>query len=106
MHPSWPDRSRLEALAGRLPDLIRFGTSSWTYPGWTGLVAWPDDQRAVGIGERWSWGAAVNLQELNIGVKEWIGTAVYRLTGRMVAARSDDGRVVCGDAPDPAGAPS
>src|SRR5690606_32829109 len=27
MHPSWPDRSRLEALAGQLPDLIRFGTS-------------------------------------------------------------------------------
>lgn len=25
-------------LATRLPDGVRFGTSSWTYPGWTGLV--------------------------------------------------------------------
>jgi uncharacterized protein YecE (DUF72 family) len=38
MHPSWPAPEHLAALAARLPDLIRFGTSSWTYPGWTGLV--------------------------------------------------------------------
>ena len=64
--------------------------------GWTNLVAWPDDVRAVGFGERWGWGVAVNLQELNIAVKEWIGTAVYRLTGKMVPARSEGGRIVCG----------
>ncbi len=36
-----PDDETLEqlaALAARIPPEIRFGTSSWTYPGWQGLV--------------------------------------------------------------------
>jgi uncharacterized protein YecE (DUF72 family) len=33
-----PSIEELRALAGRLPEVLRFGTSSWTYPGWTGLV--------------------------------------------------------------------
>ncbi|MDZ4258879.1 MAG: DUF72 domain-containing protein [Gemmatimonadales bacterium] len=37
-HPTWPDRAELQHLADRLPPLIRLGTSSWTYPGWNGLV--------------------------------------------------------------------
>lgn len=28
----------LRSLSTGLPDLVRFGTSTWTYPGWTGLV--------------------------------------------------------------------
>lgn len=28
----------LDALRARLPSLVRFGTSSWNYPGWQGLV--------------------------------------------------------------------
>ena len=31
-------REDLERLAAGIPPLIRFGTSSWTYPGWKGLV--------------------------------------------------------------------
>lgn len=31
-------RAELEALAARIPGNVRFGPSSWTYPGWTGLV--------------------------------------------------------------------
>lgn len=38
MHPSWPSAQHVTALAAALPDSIRFGTSSWTYPGWTGLI--------------------------------------------------------------------
>ncbi len=38
MHPSWPPREAIERLAESVPPLIHFGTSSWTYPGWTGLV--------------------------------------------------------------------
>lgn len=33
-----PNRRELERLAARIPPLVRFGPSSWTYPGWTGLV--------------------------------------------------------------------
>ncbi len=33
-----PDLEHLAALAAALPELIRFGTSSWTYPGWQGHV--------------------------------------------------------------------
>lgn len=29
-------------------------------------------------------------------MKEWVGTLVYRLTGKMVPARSEGGRIVCG----------
>lgn len=32
------DRTELATLAAALPDEVRFGTSSWTYPGWKGLV--------------------------------------------------------------------
>lgn len=37
-HPTWPDRDEIQRLADQLPPLVRFGTSSWSYPGWTGLV--------------------------------------------------------------------
>ncbi len=33
-----PGRDEIEHLAARIPPLIRFGTSSWTYPGWKGLI--------------------------------------------------------------------
>jgi len=33
-----PTSAELERLAARLPTEVRFGTSTWTYPGWTGLV--------------------------------------------------------------------
>ncbi|MGH7701138.1 MAG: DUF72 domain-containing protein [Gemmatimonadales bacterium] len=36
--PPGPARGELEALAGRLPPGIRFGTSTWTYDGWAGEV--------------------------------------------------------------------
>jgi uncharacterized protein YecE (DUF72 family) len=32
------ERAALRELRARLPDEVRFGTSSWTYPGWQGLV--------------------------------------------------------------------
>ena len=32
------DREEIRALAARVPEQVLFGTSTWTYPGWTGLV--------------------------------------------------------------------
>jgi uncharacterized protein YecE (DUF72 family) len=33
-----PDLSRFERLRARIPPSVRFGTSTWNYPGWRGLV--------------------------------------------------------------------
>jgi len=33
-----PASPRVTDLSGRLPASVRFGTSSWSFPGWTGLV--------------------------------------------------------------------
>jgi len=33
-----PSEEHLRQLAAGLPEVLRFGTSSWTYPGWKGLV--------------------------------------------------------------------
>ncbi len=33
-----PDRAELERLRSNIPELVRFGTSTWNYPGWRGLV--------------------------------------------------------------------
>jgi uncharacterized protein YecE (DUF72 family) len=33
-----PPREQLMAWRERIPSLVRFGTSTWTYPGWAGLV--------------------------------------------------------------------
>lgn len=32
------DRAALASLAATVPELVRLGTSTWTYPGWVGLV--------------------------------------------------------------------
>ncbi|MBV7540607.1 DUF72 domain-containing protein [Acidovorax sp. sic0104] len=37
VHPA-PGHDALRALAAALPQRLRLGTSSWTYPGWKGLV--------------------------------------------------------------------
>jgi uncharacterized protein YecE (DUF72 family) len=40
-----PDRETLAAWRARIPSQIHFGTSTWTYPGWAGLVysrVWPE----------------------------------------------------------------
>jgi uncharacterized protein YecE (DUF72 family) len=41
------DRARV--LAARLPDALAFGTSSWTFPGWAGLV-YPHGLRGTALG--------------------------------------------------------
>lgn len=36
--PGTLDPAELERLRARIPPLVRFGTSTWNYPGWRGLV--------------------------------------------------------------------
>lgn len=33
-----PDLAHFQQLSARIPPLVRFGTSTWNYPGWQGLV--------------------------------------------------------------------
>jgi len=56
-------------------------TGTFCAAGWTGLVPFPVDYRAVGGGGL-GWDFAERLRTLNIAVKEWIGLVAYRLTGR------------------------
>lgn len=41
-----PAPERLRQLTAGLPDAVRFGTSSWTYPGWKGMVYQRDYPKA------------------------------------------------------------
>ncbi|MBM4185832.1 MAG: DUF72 domain-containing protein [Gemmatimonadetes bacterium] len=46
------DPGELTRLAAAVPDVVRFGTSTWTYPGWTGLVyhrSYPASGAAAGM---------------------------------------------------------
>ena len=36
--PDFPTQAELEELRRQIPDGVHFGTSTWTYPGWKGLV--------------------------------------------------------------------
>ena len=62
---------------------------SFERAGWTGLVAWPTDFRAVSdaapawdFRERIDWELAHNLDSLNVVAKEFVGRIVYNLTQR------------------------
>ena len=54
-----PTRDELAELARAIPSEVRFGTSTWTYPGWTGLVysqLYPESKattRMLGEYARW-----------------------------------------------------
>ncbi|MFM7445850.1 MAG: YdcF family protein, partial [Tabrizicola sp.] len=50
--------------------------------GWKGIVAWPVDFRSGDLADgRGIWRLDRNLQALNLGLKEYLGAAVYRVIG-------------------------
>jgi uncharacterized protein YecE (DUF72 family) len=61
-----PDFARFEQLGRRIPPAVRFGTSTWNYPGWRGLVY----QRDYG-----SKGAAAKMLE------EYAAFPLFRTVG-------------------------
>ena len=56
---------------------------SFCAAGWRHLVPYPTDYRAGRVSHGIGWNLAENLEELNIGMKEWLGLLAYRLVGRM-----------------------
>jgi uncharacterized SAM-binding protein YcdF (DUF218 family) len=61
---------------------MRRAVASFCAAGWRNIVPWPTDYRTGGFADRIGWNFALNLNELNLGVREWIGLAAYRLTSR------------------------
>jgi len=55
---------------------------SFCAAGWQDLLAYPTDYRGGTFWDQVGWNFAQNLDELNVGVKEWIGLLAYRITGR------------------------
>jgi uncharacterized SAM-binding protein YcdF (DUF218 family) len=56
---------------------------TFTRQGWEGIVAWPVDFRSGDLADgRGIWRLDRNLQALNLGLKEYLGTMVYRMTGK------------------------
>jgi uncharacterized SAM-binding protein YcdF (DUF218 family) len=53
--------------------------------GWRDVVPYPVDYRARPAGLEVSWDYADHLDDLNTGVREWIGLLVYRITGKTGA---------------------
>jgi uncharacterized SAM-binding protein YcdF (DUF218 family) len=61
---------------------MRRAVASFCAAGWKNIVPWPTDYRTGGFADRIGWNFALNLNDLNTGVKEWIGLAAYSLTRR------------------------
>ena len=59
---------------------MRRAVASFCAAGWKNIVPWPRDYRTGGFTDRIDWNFAFNLDDLNIGVREWIGLAAYSLT--------------------------
>lgn len=58
---------------------------SFCAAGWRNLIPYPVDYRGGELFAQIKWDLAQHLDELNIGVKEWIGHLAYKLTGRTNA---------------------
>ncbi len=59
---------------------MRRAVGSFCAAGWKNIVPWPTDYRTGGFTNRIGWNFALNLDDLNISVREWIGLAAYSLT--------------------------
>jgi uncharacterized SAM-binding protein YcdF (DUF218 family) len=58
---------------------------SFCAAGWQNLIPYPTDYRGGSFWDQIGWSLAKNLVELDIGMKEWVGSLAYRITGRTEA---------------------
>ena len=61
---------------------MRRAVASFCAAGWKNIVPWQTDYRTGGFADRIGWNFASNLNDLNNGMREWIGLAAYNLTSR------------------------
>lgn len=62
---------------------MRRSVESFCAAGWTGITPWPVDFRVLPGGADWRF--VENLFDVTLAIREWVGIAAYRLTGRAVA---------------------
>ena len=77
-------------------------TSAWHMPrsvetfcaaGWTRIIPFPADYLSLPDRKGFDWSFAVRLQHLNLALKEYVGLAAYRWSGRGGATDcAEDGR--------------
>ncbi len=77
-----PDNAEGDLLLVTSAFHMRRAVASFCAAGWKNIVPWPTDYRTGGFADRIGWNFAINLNDLNIGVREWIGLAAYSLTRR------------------------
>lgn len=57
--------------------------NSFEAAGWTGITPWPVDYRSGNLADgRGIWQLDRNLQAVNTAIKEYVGTIVYRVSGK------------------------
>ena len=68
------DRWVLVTSASHMPRAV----ATFCAAGWTGLIPWPTDHRTAAFWPTVGWDLAGHLEDLNAGIKEWVGLLGYR----------------------------
>ena len=63
--------------------------ASFCAAGWTDLVPWPTDYRTARFSQGIGWDLANHLDDLNRGIKEWVGLFAYRILGHASTSEND-----------------
>ncbi|MGG7645460.1 YdcF family protein [Rhodovulum sp. YNF3179] len=67
---------------------------SFCAAGWQNIRPWPAGFRSGAFRQRIGWDLARNLDDLNTGVKEWIGLMAYWVSGRVLSPEAAPGCLV------------
>ena len=78
LQPQPGERWLLVTSAYHMPRAV----AAFCAAGWRGITPWPVDFRSPGAA---GWQFSDNATDLATGLREWIGLAAYRLTGRATA---------------------
>ena len=91
-------RAAAAILAGRLPDAVHFGTSSWTFPGWAGLV-YPSGLSTSALGRDGLRHYARHPLLRTVGIDRWYYAPIPLDDLRGYAEQLPDGFRCCLKAP-------
>jgi hypothetical protein len=64
---------------------MRRAVASFCAAGWTDLVPWPTDYRGGNVADGIGWSFSEHARDLEIAIREVVGLAAYRMTGRALS---------------------